>query len=82
MTSRKNRFMYFWLVLLSLGTLLSLSSAVSHAAEKGLSPPPGLVTPSLSPAMPTFRLPTVNGTTVQSQDLLGKVVVVRFWATW
>jgi peroxiredoxin len=32
--------------------------------------------------MPAFRLEAVNGTTVQATDLLGKVVVVRFWATW
>jgi hypothetical protein len=32
--------------------------------------------------MPAFRLEAVSGTTVQATDLLGKVVVVRFWATW
>jgi hypothetical protein len=29
-----------------------------------------------------FELPDANGTTIRSADLQGKVIVVRFWATW
>jgi peroxiredoxin len=32
--------------------------------------------------MPTFNLPSVHGKTFDSSTLRGKVVVVRFWATW
>jgi peroxiredoxin len=32
--------------------------------------------------MPSFNLPGVDGTHVDSATLQGKVVVVRFWATW
>jgi peroxiredoxin len=32
--------------------------------------------------MPAFELPDANGETFHSTDLQGKVVVVRFWATW
>jgi peroxiredoxin len=32
--------------------------------------------------MPAFELPDANGETIRSADLQGKVVVVRFWATW
>jgi peroxiredoxin len=32
--------------------------------------------------MPGFELPDANGATVRSTDLQGKVVVMRFWATW
>jgi len=32
--------------------------------------------------MPAFELPDPNGGTVNSVELQGKVVVVRFWATW
>jgi peroxiredoxin len=32
--------------------------------------------------MPVFELPDANGETVRAADLQGKVVVVRFWATW
>jgi len=29
-----------------------------------------------------FELPDPDGNTVRSADLRGKVVVVRFWASW
>jgi hypothetical protein len=29
-----------------------------------------------------FELPDANGATIRSVDLQGKVIVVRFWATW
>jgi hypothetical protein len=29
-----------------------------------------------------FRLPSIDGGTVDAASLHGKVVVVRFWATW
>jgi peroxiredoxin len=32
--------------------------------------------------MPVFELPDANGATVRSADLQGKVIVVRFWASW
>jgi peroxiredoxin len=32
--------------------------------------------------MPAFRLPGLSGTMFDSSALQGKVVVVRFWATW
>jgi peroxiredoxin len=32
--------------------------------------------------MPEFELPDTNGATLRSAALQGKVVVVRFWATW
>ena len=68
-------------LLLLLGILLSLSSLHVHAA--GAPPlPEGLVAPNQSTSMPEFALPDVNGETIRSAALQGKVVVVRFWATW
>jgi len=32
--------------------------------------------------MPSFQLPTTNGDTLDSANLAGRVVIVRFWATW
>jgi hypothetical protein len=34
--------------------------------------------------MPEFNLPNANGDgdTVRSEALTGKVVVIRFWASW
>ena len=32
--------------------------------------------------MPEFELPNAHGDTVRSEALRGKVVVMRFWASW
>ena len=66
---------------LLLGILLTLSPLSLRAAEQP-NPPEGLIAPSSSTSMPVFELPDANGETVRSADLQGKVVVVRFWATW
>jgi len=66
---------------LLLGILLTLSPLSLRAAEQP-EPPEGLTAPSPSTSMPAFELPDANGATVRSADLQGKVVVVRFWATW
>jgi len=66
---------------LILGILLTLSPYSLRAAEQPTLPE-GLTVPSPSTSMPVFELPDANGETVHSADLQGKVIVVRFWATW
>ena len=66
---------------LLLGILLTMSPLSLRAAEQP-NPPEGLIAPSPSTSMPVFELPDANGETVHSADLQGKVIVVRFWATW
>ena len=66
---------------LVLGILLTLSSLPTHAAGSPTLPE-GLVAPNQSPSMPEFELPDANGETIRSAALQGKIVVVRFWATW
>jgi len=66
---------------LLLGMLFALSPLSLRAAEQP-NPPEGLTAPSPATSMPVFELPDANGETVHSADLQGKVVVVRFWATW
>jgi len=67
-------------VLVLCGALLILSSLASDAAPPA--PPEGLVALAQPVSIPAFSLVDINGTTVRSTDLQGKVVVVRFWATW
>jgi len=69
-----------WL-LLFLSGLFILSPLGLYAAEQP-NLPEGLTAPSPSTSMPVFELPDANGATVRSADLQGKVIVVRFWATW
>jgi len=66
---------------LLLGLLLTLSPLHTPAAE---SPklPEGLATPGQSTPMPVFELPDPDGNPVRSEGLRGKVVVIRFWASW
>lgn len=70
----------FWLILV-LGSLLVGSPPSLQAAEP-LPLPPGLAAPASATAMPTFELPDPQGEALRSATLQGKVVVVRFWATW
>ena len=68
-------------LLLLLGILLTLSSLPAHAAGSPALPE-GLVAPNQATSMPEFDLPDANGATIRSAALQGKVVVLRFWATW
>jgi len=45
-------------------------------------PPLGLGAVQRATPMPAFTLPVVDGEPFDSTTLRGKVVVVRFWATW
>jgi len=44
--------------------------------------PAGLTAVQERTAMPAFSLPNLDGRIVRSSDLLGNVVILRFWATW
>ena len=43
---------------------------------------PGLIRVQQPRAVPAFSLADVDGKTVRSGDLLGNVLILRFWATW
>ena len=66
---------------LLLGILLPLGSLLTHATGSAALPE-GLAAPGQSMSMPAFELPDANGATIRSADLQGKVIVVRFWASW
>lgn len=69
-----------WLGLLA-ATLLALHPMPADAAD-GPSLPQGMQAPRQPITLPAFELPTPDGNTARAADLQGKVVVVRFWATW
>lgn len=66
---------------LLLGFFLTLIPLCISAAESP-KPPEGLAAPGQPTPMPVFELPDPDGNSVRSADLQGKVVVVRFWASW
>jgi hypothetical protein len=51
-------------------------------AESTPTPPNGLYALKQPVAMPSFNLPTTHGGTLDSATLAGRVVIVRFWASW
>lgn len=71
---------WIWLGLIA-ATVLALHPVHVEAAD-GPAVPQGMQAPSESVTLPAFELPAPNGSFVRAADLEGKVVVVRFWASW
>lgn len=66
---------------LLVGMLLTLSPQRTVVADTSTLPQ-GLAAPGQATTMPVFELSDPDGHPVRSDDLRGKVVVVRFWASW
>ena len=71
---------WLWLGLI-VATVLALQPVHVLAAD-GPAVPQGMQAPSESLTLPAFELPAPEGNVVRAADLEGKVVVVRFWASW
>jgi cytochrome oxidase Cu insertion factor (SCO1/SenC/PrrC family) len=81
MSFARKVFPSIWLFLIVGVALLPVftgGTATGQPAE----PPMGLAEVKPAVPMPTFTLPDVNGAVFDASTLQGKVVVVRFWATW
>jgi hypothetical protein len=53
------------------------------AGADGLPPlPAGLTAPATPTRTPAFNLQMAAGGALRADDLRGKVVIARFWATW
>jgi cytochrome oxidase Cu insertion factor (SCO1/SenC/PrrC family) len=68
-----------WLIA---GLALLLVSTAGTAMGEAPEPPMGLAPVKHAAPMPAFKLPSLNGSTFDSSQLQGKVVVMRIWATW
>jgi cytochrome oxidase Cu insertion factor (SCO1/SenC/PrrC family) len=67
---------------LLLGLVLLGWAAADRAGGGPGEPPLGLGAVRPATPMPAFTLLVVDGEPFDSSTLRGKVVVVRFWATW
>jgi hypothetical protein len=70
-----------WLFLI-VGIALMFTTTTGIAINQSVEPPRGLAEVKPATSMPAFSLPGVGGAAFDSSALQGKVVVVRFWATW
>ena len=71
---------WIWLGLM-VAAVLALHPVHVDAAD-GPALPKGLQAPSEAVTLPDFELDAPDGAVVRAADLEGKVVVVRFWASW
>lgn len=70
-------------LLLMLGAALTLGISLTQGQDgEQARPPEGMAEVKPPMPMPAFSLPGVNGAPLNSSALQGRVVVVRFWATW
>lgn len=71
------------MALVALATLAAATSlGHAHAAE-GLFPNPTVMSPPPQPTkMPAFEFANLHGGALKSSEMKGKVIVIRFWATW
>ena len=81
-TGRHRKRQARWGLLSILCFCLVFAWVASARADDVPTPPPGLTAVSPPTPMPSFSLPALDGTTVDSTSLQGKVTVVQFWATW
>jgi cytochrome oxidase Cu insertion factor (SCO1/SenC/PrrC family) len=74
------KFLFVWLTTAALCG--AACATVAHAAE-GLFPSATVMAAPQQPTkLPDFELPNLNGGTLKSADMKGKVIIIRFWATW
>jgi cytochrome oxidase Cu insertion factor (SCO1/SenC/PrrC family) len=69
-------------LVMSVITSLLLGGLCSLAGTASALDPFRALPPGQQPPAPAFILPDHHGIPVDSADLQGKLVVVRFWATW
>ena len=79
---RKFKPIHLAVLMALVGFIVLLGRNAHSPSVKAEGYPPGLRAPSQPGPMPAFRLPGLDRPELDSSALLGKVVVLRFWATW
>ena len=80
MNSRRKFLTSSWLA----GTVLCAAAwSTGNLAADGLFPNPTVIAPPPKPMkMPEFDFANLHGGALRSSEVKGKVVIIRFWATW
>ena len=68
-----------WVVVGLLGWMVALGA---HAAESPFPQQTKLSPPAQPMKMPDFEFANLQGGVLKSSEMKGKVIVIRFWATW
>lgn len=83
MISNKNC-AWVWVLVVALCVAACLSAA--HAASsvtEGLYPNATVMAPPPQPTkLPEFEFANLHGGALKSSELKGRVLIIRFWATW
>jgi hypothetical protein len=64
------------------GSITAIGTGCSVPVQQARAVATGLIAIQERKAMPAFSLPNLDGNIVRSSDLIGNVVLLRFWATW
>lgn len=63
--------------------LILLACGVGAQAAEGLFPGATVMSPPPQPTrLPAFEFSNLHGGTLKSSEMKGKVLIIRFWATW
>lgn len=73
----KSRRTPVWMIVVVIVLLVGFLGVLGASLIKKASPPV-----KVGDVMPEFSLTTFDGSSIQSSDLRGKVVVINFWASW
>ena len=63
--------------------LLAITLFAGVNAAHGAFPGTAVMAPPAQPTkLPDFEFANLNGGMLKSSDMKGKVIIIRFWATW
>ena len=71
---------FLWLIVVAVAATACFG--VAHAAEGPFPNATVMAPPPQATRMPEFEFANLNGGVLKSSEMKGKVIIIRFWATW
>jgi cytochrome oxidase Cu insertion factor (SCO1/SenC/PrrC family) len=72
--------LFLWLFVIALGAVACVGAA--YGADGPFARDTVMVAPPQPIKVPQFDFTNLHGGTLKSSEMKGKVIVIRFWATW